>query len=311
MTVTNLKFEASYFEQEERNGYLVSPEMKAVWAVELDLLNEFSKFCEKHRLKWFAHAGTMLGAVRHQGFIPWDDDIDVVMPRKDYDVLCNAAETEFIYPYFLQNEDSDSFYCKNFSKLINLQTTCIEAGDSFLPTHHGIFIDIFPYDNVPDDKQERELQFELLTQYHTEAWLYRNIVHFYEYSNAPDALTRMKRLVKHLFYKYVDKNKGDYHLYMKRHLDLATKYNESNTRAVGELIIPPLGRHIWNREWLDSAVFFPFEMLKVPVPIGYAYCLEVSFGKDWQVPKQVASMHGGMTFDVDRSYEEFKEKQHV
>ena len=87
----NLVLEDSFFEEEIRSGYTVSSEMKKIWAVELDLLNEFSKVCQKHQLKWFVHAGTLLGAIRHKGFIPWDDDIDVVMPRADYEKLCELA----------------------------------------------------------------------------------------------------------------------------------------------------------------------------------------------------------------------------
>ena len=81
MLPIKIAIEDSFFEEEDRCGYLVSQEMKKIWAVELDLLNEFSMVCENHQLKWFVHAGTMLGAIRHKGFIPWDDDIDVVIHR--------------------------------------------------------------------------------------------------------------------------------------------------------------------------------------------------------------------------------------
>ena len=104
MVPLQLKIDETFFLPEERNGYMVSSEMKKVWAVELDLLNEFARVCDKYRLKWFAHAGTMLGAVRHHGFIPWDDDIDVVMPREDYERLCSIGSSEFSRPYFFQNE---------------------------------------------------------------------------------------------------------------------------------------------------------------------------------------------------------------
>ena len=125
MTPLRLHIDDSFYLPEERDGYLVSSEMKKVWAVELDLLNEFSKVCSEHKLKWFAHAGTMLGAARHHGFIPWDDDIDVVMPRNDYERLCEIGKRAFASPYFFQNEDTDKYHARNFSRLRNSETTAI------------------------------------------------------------------------------------------------------------------------------------------------------------------------------------------
>src|SRR3712207_3357568 len=92
----------SFLEEEIRCGYRVSAQMKRVWAVELDLLAKFVDVCERHELRYFLDSGTLIGAIRHQGFIPWDDDIDVSMPRKDYDKLWEIAQTEFSYPYFFQ-----------------------------------------------------------------------------------------------------------------------------------------------------------------------------------------------------------------
>ena len=107
MVPLKLHIDPSFFLEEERNGFVVSAGMKRIWAVELDLLNEFARVCEENGLKWFAHAGTMLGAVRHQGFIPWDDDIDLLMPREDYERFCRLAPTAFSHPYFFQNEQTD------------------------------------------------------------------------------------------------------------------------------------------------------------------------------------------------------------
>jgi len=74
-----------FLQSEYRDGYFVDATMKRVWAVELDLLEQFQNICKRHSLKYYAIGGTLLGAVRHKGFIPWDDDIDVGMPRADYD----------------------------------------------------------------------------------------------------------------------------------------------------------------------------------------------------------------------------------
>lgn len=96
----NLVLEDSFFEEEIRSGYTVFSEIKKIRVVELVLLNEFSKVCQMFQLKWFVHAGTLLGAIRHKGFIPWNDDINLVMPRVDYEKLYELAPDAFSHPYF-------------------------------------------------------------------------------------------------------------------------------------------------------------------------------------------------------------------
>ena len=76
-----LKLSEDFFKEEVRNDYTVSPEMKKVWAVELDLLDQLDRVCQKYDIPWYLSGGSLLGAVRHQGYIPWDDDIDLMMYR--------------------------------------------------------------------------------------------------------------------------------------------------------------------------------------------------------------------------------------
>ena len=89
-------------EKEIRNGYEISADMKKVWAVEMELLKKLLEVCEKHHLRIWAEGGTLLGAVREKGFIPWDDDIDMAMPREDYDKLQTIAKDQFKAPFFFQ-----------------------------------------------------------------------------------------------------------------------------------------------------------------------------------------------------------------
>ena len=89
-----------FWREEERCGYRVTAEMKAVWAVEMTLLERFDAVCRQHGLTYFAGGGTLLGAVRHGGFIPWDDDVDLFMPRRDYERLLAVGDVAFAPPCF-------------------------------------------------------------------------------------------------------------------------------------------------------------------------------------------------------------------
>ncbi len=114
---------------------------------ELELLKCFIKVCEENNLRYFLIGGTALGAVRHKGFIPWDDDIDVAMPRKDYNKLLKMQD-KFPSYYFVQCDKTDRHYTYNFAKIRDSRTTFIESYFKNHRINHGVWIDIFPLDGV-------------------------------------------------------------------------------------------------------------------------------------------------------------------
>ena len=311
MSSLKLKITESFFLPEERDGFAVSTEMKQIWAVELDLLNEFICVCQQNGLKWFAHAGTMLGAIRHHGFIPWDDDIDIVMPRSDYERLCALGPSVFRHPYFFQTDDTDRFFCRSFARLRNSETTAIQLMEKELdlPYNQGIFIDIFPYDNVSDDDSQLKKEMIQMEKIVYSGERLRNMVYFYRPKKNEDLKKRTINFLKHLLYKYIKKTDGDYLLVLERYKFLATAHNQESTRRVGEMIIPPLGRHIWEKTWINEIISVPFEMIRINVPAGYEQCLNVSFGTDWRTPKQLGNYHGKILFDVNQPYTEYLKKK--
>lgn len=121
---------------------------------QLQILIEFIRVCKKHGLKYYLFGGSALGAVRHQGFIPWDDDVDVCMPRPDFDKLMKLAD-EFEEPYFLQNPKTDRGYTYTLAKLRDSSTTYVETVFSRHNINHGIFIDIFPLDGMSKRKNAK------------------------------------------------------------------------------------------------------------------------------------------------------------
>ena len=114
--------------------------------IELEMFKYYLAICEKHDLKYFLIGGTLLGAVRHKGFIPWDDDIDIGMPRPDYEKFLLVAQKELPEHIFLQTHNTDIEYPNCFAKLRNSDTTFIETSCKKLKINHGIYIDIFPLD---------------------------------------------------------------------------------------------------------------------------------------------------------------------
>ena len=126
--------------------------IRDIQLVQLGILKEVIKICDKHNITYFIVGGTLLGAVRHAGFIPWDDDIDIAMARDDFDKFTVIAEKELNYPFFLQTNKTDPDYFIHIARIQNLQTTCIEKPFSHLKIKFGISMDIYPLDGFIKSK---------------------------------------------------------------------------------------------------------------------------------------------------------------
>ena len=129
--------------------------MDDIQKVSFDLLQTFIYVCDKLKLDWFLVNGSALGAVKYNGFIPWDDDIDVALKRKDYEIFLENAQKILPDHIFLQNYRTEKDFPKIFSKLRNSNTSFIEKSVERLNINHGIYIDIFCLDNFPDDSTEQ------------------------------------------------------------------------------------------------------------------------------------------------------------
>jgi len=125
--------------------------LKKIQKAELYLLVEFDKVCREQGLTYFLDSGTALGAIRHGGFIPWDDDIDVSMPRKDYDRFMKIGQSYLPDNVFLQNRRTEKNYIRYAAKL-RLKGTVFPETDGVPYEHNGIFIDIFPFDNIAGNR---------------------------------------------------------------------------------------------------------------------------------------------------------------
>lgn len=158
---TNIYFPEGFLNEEIRNDWIVTCEMKKIWAISIALLEQVRIICENHNLEYFAIGGTAIGAIRHKGFIPWDDDIDIALKRPDYDKFIEFAKNELEYPFELQTTLIDNnFYNKNFARIRHSLSTGISSYDGKLPCNNGVFIDIMPLDSYEPSKNKAFVFFE-------------------------------------------------------------------------------------------------------------------------------------------------------
>jgi len=131
-------------------------ELDKVHAAEVCILKEIERICEKHQINYFACYGTLLGTIRHQGFIPWDDDLDIAMLRDDYVRFMEIAPNELDERFFLQTQETDDGYHLPFAKVRMNDTLFLEPDVKTRKMHHGLYVDIFPFDNICDDIEKRK-----------------------------------------------------------------------------------------------------------------------------------------------------------
>lgn len=280
-----------FLKEEVRNDFLVTTERKKIWAVILDLMMEFDRVCKKNDIKYFLDGGSLLGAVRHHGFIPWDDDIDLSMPRKDYERFIQLGN-EFKEPYFLQTPftDPESFY--SFAKVRNSNTTALNMF-KYQKFNHGIWISIFPLDIFPltKDAEDAYSQICKLT--------YENSTYMRMKNPYLDEINS-KRVAA-----YSGRNPFETVKEIQR---LSSQFNESDSEYWGTLTITvrDFKRKALLRKSYDTIIMQEFEGMHFPIPSGFDDVLKQEYGDYMKLPPiQERGAHDDMFFDPDKPYTDY------
>lgn len=253
---------------------------------ELELLRVFLALCRQLGLRYYIIEGTLLGAVRHRGFIPWDDDIDVGMPRRDYDRLLLSGQQHLPEGFFLQSFHSDPEFCENFAKLRNSNTTFLESTRRHCRINHGIYLDIFPLDlssskpEFPFLLQKRLTELRISDTY------------------APQKLKASSRLAR-TFSRILYPSPAD-----------AVRKKECLFRAcvqgtyIANHCSPWGSREIVPVHWYGAGVPLFFEGIEVNAPSHYHAWLTRVYGDYMQLPppEQQIPHHYVDAFDLTRPY---------
>lgn len=309
MLPIKIKLSEAFFDEEERCGYVISSEMKKLWAVLFDLLNEFIRVCEKYNIRWYGDGGTILGAERHKGMIPWDDDIDVMMLRPEYDRFLEVAKDEFSHPYFLQTEQTDKGSIRGHAQLRNSLTTGILKSESHLNCkfNQGVFLDIFPIENIPEDEVELNNLTSMVFKYRKESKHKRDLSISYKFRFRKNVFVLLKQYIKHCRYILSYKKTGfyGYEEAYEKFENAVVSYKDNSSKYVAKLVLCPYKpRRKWLRSWFDDVVYLDFEMFKLPVPKGYIELLDTFYG-DWHTYVEGKNTHGGLIADTEIPYNEF------
>ena len=285
-------------EQEVICGYEVSAKMKRVWAMELEMVKRFVAVCEQFQLTYFIMGGTLLGAVRHKGFIPWDNDIDLAMPRKDFNKLLEIGPTSFEKSLFFQTPVTEKgrFFC-TYVKIRDERGTAASESEYRQGINCGMFIDVFCLDEVPDGALQRKRYYRRLNEI---AKMQRFC---FGKSLSGGAVNLIKHGMQKMVYKYWYHSPDAAQLF-EIYQSAAGHYAGRGTQNVEHLAFGHQDYFVWRRsDWADS-VQLDFEGVKLNAPNGFEAILKRQYGDYMQIPED-KSTHDYFQFDPDVPYEEF------
>lgn len=270
----------------------------AMHSVQLEILREFDRVCRKNNIRYFLIFGTLIGAVRDHAIIPWDDDIDVVVPRMDYERLLQLDQSEWKTPFFFQTAENSPDYCKCYAKLRNSDTTLIERTERHKNINHGISIDIYSMINLADDMRKRKIQliysaiYMLLTENHPA----QNHGRFFKFASAV-VIKITPTIIKERLKKACEKK-------MLAYLNIKTR--DSFILAGFNGLKIPIRNKYFKRTAYGKLGDYEF-----PIPSGYHEYLTITYGDYMKRPEkkeQDMKVEGFIKVDVNRPYTYYKNK---
>lgn len=262
----------------------------------MPLLYEVKRVCEKHDIPYFLCAGSALGAVRHGGFIPWDDDIDIGMLRKDYMRFLEVARKDLSEGYLLIDANDTPDYYVGHAKVFRDNTALVNRETSHLRTHHGFYLDIFPFDTIPEDEEQQE---EMYTDVKNIKTLFVRMKKWNAYKGKNPI---KKYFANQNYYNLKVKSPKKVFAEMNR---ILMQYLDTDSKLVADLFAPYNKKLFYNVEDLFPVQMMQFEDGEYPIPGNYDTYLKVMYGDYMTLPPEDKRYvkHNIICFDTEHNYE--------
>ena len=239
--------------------------LKEMQKIELDLLLELDRVCGENNLRYYIDGGTLLGAMCYEGFIPWDDDIDIKMPRPDYEKLLNMADS---LPSHITLDAPSKEHCEyTMLKLVDNRTVLIEESNG-IKKETGVYLDVLPMDAHPNDSSECEKHIAKLQRYNS--LFHNSLMHFSNLKSSKSIAARMKGCIYDMVY-------NPWKLYQKL-THTAKKYDYDSAQEVGLLVEGDPVKERFKKSWLEPELRMEFEGHMVAAPNNYRKHLAIFYG---------------------------------
>ena len=283
-----LNIPEEFFEDEVRCDFLVPELMKRTWAAEMEMLSQLQVFFKEHGITYYAECGTLLGAVRHQGFVPWDDDIDICMKREDYMHFLEVAD-QLPYPLRVMSiYNNDSF--RNFHAIVsNTRKDKLDWDEERIEMYHGcpfiINIDIFPFDYIPRDEEKRKRQKLLYNIAYVLVHRYESECSTLQYKNDIATLEEIGRI------KF-DKSKPLLPQISQWADKIAAMYGEADADYIDYYpkMVHDVSPSLHNKQHYSKTVMLPFECIEVAAPVEFEKAANEIYG-DYRVFSRGGGSH--------------------